>query len=123
MLHDQCFAGDYLPMASDGQHANLAVYAAASATEVSWGREYMQRWETNDPATKTMNQMHQDVATNGNLNSTPGKAEGTAGIGDNSPCKCCEGQPCNIVIIVIVIVIIGIIVIVIIIVRRRRREQ
>lgn len=123
MLHDQCFAGDFLPMASDGQHANLAVYAAASATEFSWGREYMARWETNDPATKTMNEMHQDVAANGNLTSTPGKAEGTAGIGDNSPCECCEGQPCSIVIIVIIVIVIVIVIIVIVIIIIRRRRQ
>lgn len=90
MLHDQCYAGDFLPMASDGHHRNLAVYAAASATEVSWGREYMNRWETNDPAVKTMNAMHQDVVANGNLHSTAGMAEGTAGIGNVSPCKCCR---------------------------------
>lgn len=122
MLHDQCFAGDFLPMASDGQHGNLAVYAAASATEVSWGRQYMARWETNDPTVKTMNQMHQDVVANGNLTSTAAKAEGTAGTGDHKVGDCCEKKPgCSIVIIIIVIVIIIVIIIIVIIIIRRRK--
>ncbi|HEV2883466.1 MAG TPA: hypothetical protein VGW36_01335 [Pyrinomonadaceae bacterium] len=89
MIHDQCYAGDFLPMATDGSHANLAVYSAATATEVSWGREYLAEWETNNPGTTTMNAMHQDVVANGNLTSTPGMAEGTAGLGNVSPCTCC----------------------------------
>ncbi|MBP1641764.1 MAG: hypothetical protein H6Q03_433 [Acidobacteria bacterium] len=90
MIHDQCFAGDFLPMAGDGQHANLAVYAAASATEVSWGREYLDRWEDNDATTTEINDMHDDVVANGNLNSTPGMAEGTPGLGDVLIGRCCR---------------------------------
>ena len=89
MIHDQCFAGDFLPMASDGNHANLAVYAAASAVEYSWGREYMAQWEQNDPSAMTVNAMHQDVVANGNLTSTPGVAEGAPGVGGNSLADCC----------------------------------
>ena len=89
MIHDQCFAGDFLPMASDGLHGNLVVYAAANATEFSWGREYMAQWETNNPGTTTMNAMHQDVVNNGNLTSTPGMQEGTPNYGNRSACKCC----------------------------------
>ena len=89
MIHDQCFAGDFLSIAGDGNHANTVVYAAASATEVSWGRQYMARWEQNDITTTTVNDMHQDVVTNGALSSTAGMAEGTAGIGNNLAGKCC----------------------------------
>jgi hypothetical protein len=89
MIHDQCFAGDFLPMASDGNHDNTVVYAAASATEVSWGREYMARWEQNDISSTKVNDMHQDVVSNGNLSSTPGMAEGTAGIGNHLAGTCC----------------------------------
>ena len=108
MIHDQCFAGDFLPMANDGNHDNLAVYAAASATEVSWGREYMAQWETNDPKTTTMNAMHQDVVANGNLNSTPGTAEGTAGIGNNSAAVCCGLTllPWRWIIVIILVIIV-----------------
>ncbi|HJR09478.1 MAG TPA: C13 family peptidase [Pyrinomonadaceae bacterium] len=90
MIHDQCYSGDFLPLASDGSHKNLAVYAAASATELSWGREYLDRWEENNISATTMNAMHQDVVANGNLTSTPGTAEGTAGIGNHTPAECCK---------------------------------
>jgi hypothetical protein len=89
MIHDQCFAGDFLGMATDGNHDNLVVYAAASATEVSWGRQYMAQWEDNDITTMSVNAMHQDVVNNGNLTSTPGMLEGTAGIGDHKAGSCC----------------------------------
>jgi hypothetical protein len=89
MIHDQCYSGDFLPIATDGNHTNLVVYASASATEVSWGREYMARWEQNNITTTTVNDMHLDVVNNGNLTSTPGMAEGTAGIGDYLAGKCC----------------------------------
>lgn len=109
MIHDQCFAGDYLPMASDGNHANLAVYAAAAADEVSYGRQYLAQWEQNDASTTTVNAMHQDVVANGNLSSTPGMAEGTAGIGNNLLGECCsfvvDFWPWIILLVVIVIII------------------
>ncbi|OGU59499.1 MAG: hypothetical protein A2X64_08275 [Ignavibacteria bacterium GWF2_33_9] len=89
MIHDQCFSGEFLPMATDGNHKDLVVYASSSATEFSWGREYMAQWEQNDITTIKVNDMHQDVVTNGNLTSTPGMAEGTANIGNNLAGKCC----------------------------------
>lgn len=89
MIHDQCFSGDFLSIATDGNHDHLVIYAAASGTEPSWGRQYMARWEQNDITTTTVNDMHQDVVDNGNLTSTPGIAEGTTGIGDYLARKCC----------------------------------
>jgi hypothetical protein len=89
MIHDQCYSGEFLPMASDRNHKNLAVYVAASDSEVSWGREYMARWELNDILTSTVNQMHQDVVANGNLRSIPGMAEGTTGKGNHKLSAAC----------------------------------
>jgi hypothetical protein len=119
MIHDQCYAGDFLPMATDGNHKNTVVYAAASATEVSWGRQYMARWEQNDITNTKVNDMHQDVVANGNLSSIPGMAEGTASVGNHLAGSCCCCWWCKywyIVIIVAVIVVIGIV-----IYRRRRK--
>lgn len=122
MIHDQCFAGDFLPMASDGNHNKLVVYAAASATEPSWGREYMAQWEQNDPNTTTMNDMHQDVVNNGNLTSTPGMAEGTPNLGDFIAGECCTPLeiPIEWIIIAILVVIIIIIPTILFWIRRRR---
>lgn len=89
MIHDQCFSGEFLPVASDGNHSNLVVYAAATDAESSWGREYMARWEQNDITATLVNAMHQDVVNNGNLTSTPGMTEGTAGIGNYLAGRCC----------------------------------
>jgi hypothetical protein len=89
MIHDQCYSGDFLSIATDGNHDKLSVYAAASASELSWGREYMAQWEQNDIKTIKVNDMHQDVVNNGNLTSTPGMTEGTAGIGDYLAGRCC----------------------------------
>jgi len=89
MIHDQCYSGEFLPLATDGNHKNLVVYASANDSESSWGREYMAQWEKNDAITTTLNDMHQDVELNGNLTSTPGMAEGTPGIGDYKAGTCC----------------------------------
>jgi len=93
MIHDQCYAGEFLTMAADGHHNNLVVYAAATASEVSWGREYMAQWEQNDITSTTINAMHQDVVTNGNLTSTAGMTEGTAGIGNHILAQECRETP------------------------------
>ena len=93
MLFDQCYSGEFLDMASDGDHDNSAIYVAATAHESSWGREYLAQWEQNDPKTTTLNDMHDDVETNGGLTSTAGFAEGTVGNGDRSLCDCCEKKP------------------------------
>ncbi len=82
MIHDQCFAGDFVPMATDGNHPNLSVYAAATATEVSWGRQYMARWEQNNLLTTTIDDIHQDVVTNGSMSSTCVKGESQANNGN-----------------------------------------
>ncbi len=113
MIHDQCFAGDFLAMANDGNHDNLVVYAAASATEFSWGREYMAQWETNDVNTTVVNDMHDDVVANGNLTSTPGSAEGTPDIGNALAGDCCTLfvlPPWIWIIIVIVVVVVVVII-------------
>lgn len=89
MIHDQCYSGDFIAMATDGSHDNLVVYSAATASEVSWGREYMAQWEQNDITSTTLNDMHQDVVDNGNLRSTAMTAEGAAGIGDNRANSSC----------------------------------
>lgn len=110
MIHDQCYSGDFLPMATDGNHKNLVVYASASATEVSYGREYMARWEQNDITKTTVNAMHQDVVNNGNLTSTPGMAEGTAGVGNHlagTCCLCWWWWKYWYVVVIVVVVIIG----------------
>jgi hypothetical protein len=88
-IHDQCFSGEFLPVAADGSHRNLVVYASASASEYSWGRQYMARWEQNDITATRVNDMHQDVVDNGNLTSAPGMSEGTSGIGNYLAGKCC----------------------------------
>lgn len=106
MIHDQCYAGDFLPLASDGDHANLVVYAAAGATESSWGRQYMAQWEQNDPGTTTVNAMHQDVVSNGNLTSTPGMAEGKVNIGNALLGDCCGFWIWRLIIIIAVLPII-----------------
>ncbi|NOT37284.1 MAG: hypothetical protein HOP11_07890 [Saprospiraceae bacterium] len=82
MIHDQCFAGDFVPMATDGNHPNLTVYAAATATEFSWGRQYMARWEQNNLLTTTIDNIHQDVVTNGSMSSTCVKGEAQANNGN-----------------------------------------
>ena len=91
MLHDQCFSGEFIPIATDGRHDRSAIYVAAGPEECSYGREYMAQWEQNDPETMTMNAMHQDVVLNGNLTSTPDYAEGRVGNGDVSLCYCLGG--------------------------------
>jgi hypothetical protein len=75
MLHDQCFSGAFLPLAIDGDHDNTTVYAAATASEFSYGREYLDRWEDSDHANDTLEDLHQDVVDNGGLTSTPRKHE------------------------------------------------
>ena len=75
MLHDQCFSGAFLPLATDGDHDNTTVYAAATASESSWGREYLDWWEDLDHDNTTLEDLHQDVVDNGSLTSTPGKNE------------------------------------------------
>jgi len=75
MLHDQCFSGAFLPLATDGNHDNTTVYAAATASESSWGREYLDWWENLDHEYTTLEDLHQDVVDNGTLTSTPGKSE------------------------------------------------
>lgn len=89
MLHDQCYSGAFVPIATDGYHSNTAVYAASEADDVSWGREYLDIWEDMDPCTTTVNDMHDVVVAQG-ISSIPVTAEGTVGVGDNSLCDCCE---------------------------------
>jgi hypothetical protein len=86
-IHDQCFSGEFVPMATDGDHDNAVVYSAATASEVSWGREYMDIWEDQDLSTDFMNDMHDAVVAAG-ITSTPLTAEGTADNGDYLLCEC-----------------------------------
>jgi len=85
MLFDQCFSGEFLALANDGNHDNAAIYVAASDTQCSYDSEYLDAWDDDDPSTTDINDMHPDSLPN----STSGKAEGTAGLGDNSLCECC----------------------------------
>jgi hypothetical protein len=92
----QCYSSKFLAHISDGNHANSAIYAAAGVDECAYSTgtgedyaQYLAAWDDNDPAQKTMNEMHTHV-TNQTLGSTPAKAEGTAGLGDNGLCECCE---------------------------------
>ena len=62
VIMDQCYSGQFTSVATDGNHANMAVYTAASAHEPSVARHYMSYWELQDPATNTMNQMHNYVS-------------------------------------------------------------
>ena len=87
---DQCFAGEFTSVATDGLHNNSAIYAAATAFESSYGREYMSFWETMNPATTTMNAMHASVtASMVALGHNTTFAEGTPGIGNVPLCNCC----------------------------------
>lgn len=86
---DQCFSSLFLPIATDGNHRNVAIYTAAGRNEPSWSRQYMRQWERNNPATTSIADMHKDVVDNGGLRSAPGSAEGTPGLGNNSICDCC----------------------------------
>ena len=88
-IFDQCYSGEFTPVATDGMHQNMAVYAAATDFEVSWGREYPDRWEDLNPSALTMNQMHANVsASMALLGRTTTMAEGTPGIGNVSLCRC-----------------------------------
>lgn len=82
VMVDQCYSGAFAPMATDGQHPGMAVYAAATASEVSYGREYLDWWEDLDIANTGMNDLHQSVASSGTMNSTPVTAESGPGVGD-----------------------------------------
>lgn len=82
VLVDQCYSGAFTPMATDGNHPNTAVYAAATANEVSWGREYLDWWEDLDIANLTMNQLHQSVVNSGTMGSTPVMSQTNPGTGD-----------------------------------------
>lgn len=75
MLHDQCHSGAFLSLATDGDHDNTTVYAAATAAESSYGREYLDCWEDLDHGTTTLEDLHQYVVDNCFLRSTPGKNE------------------------------------------------
>jgi len=98
MILDQCFSGEFLSIATDGKHANSAVYVAATASEPSYGRQYMELWEQSNPKTTTMNAMHPpslvpplappSICIKLPCTSTPGMAEGTTGNGDMSLCVC-----------------------------------
>jgi hypothetical protein len=97
MLMLQCYSGRFKGIAGDGNHANTAIYVAASPDEQAWSSgvgenyaEYLTAWDDNDPATTSMNDMHQHVVNSGTMTSTPDKAEGTPGIGNSSLCDCCE---------------------------------
>jgi hypothetical protein len=81
MLFDQCFSGAFVPLVTDGSHGNAAIYTAATASEYSYGREYMDWWEDLNPATMTMKQLHASVVASGTMTSTPMTAEGTPGDG------------------------------------------
>jgi hypothetical protein len=94
---DQCYSGAFTDMATDGHHSNLAIYTAATADEVSWGRRYMQVWEALDFTTRTMNNVHQREADNAAyLQSTPVVAEGIAGNGDFLLNWCWADETCHV---------------------------
>lgn len=87
---DQCFSGEFTPVATDGMHNNSAIYTAATDFESSYGREYLSFWETMDPATTTMNAMHASVtASMAALGHNTTFAEGTPGIGNVPLGNCC----------------------------------
>jgi len=98
MILDQCFSGEFLSIATDSQHANSVVYVAATASEASYGRQYMELWEQSNPKTTTMNAMHPtslvpplpppSICLKTPCTSTPGMAEGTTGNGNISLCVC-----------------------------------
>ncbi|WP_163338528.1 C13 family peptidase [Desulfopila sp. IMCC35008] len=93
MLHDQCFSGAFLPLATDGNHDNTTVYAAATADESSYGREYLDYWEDLDHDITTLEDLHQDVVDNATLNSTPGKNEVDEANDQVFLNDCCENTP------------------------------
>jgi hypothetical protein len=90
-IFDQCYSGEFTPIATDGAHNNSAIYAAATAFEPSYGREYMQFWEVMDPVSVTMNAMHASVtASMAALGHNTTFAEGSPGIGNRPLCHCCQ---------------------------------
>ncbi len=78
VLMDQCYSGAFVGPLTDADHRNSAVYTAASAVEVSFGRDYMLDWEDFDHAATTMNDMHDAVT----ITSHKQMGEGTPGNGD-----------------------------------------
>jgi len=86
VILDQCYSGEFLGPLSDANHTNSAVYVAANDHEPSWGSEYLDKWDDNDPEKKSMDDMH--PATLGG--SSPGKSEGKAGNGNSKLCECWE---------------------------------
>ena len=81
-IFDQCYSGAFLPMVNDGDHPNTAFYSAATADEVSWGREYLDWWEDLDVDNMSMNALHNSVANSGTLQSTALMAQSASGIGN-----------------------------------------
>src|SRR5262249_17339955 len=100
---DQCHAGVFLPVARDGNHANMAMAAVAGANKYSISREYNRGWYEEwskrnfDLSKKTMSQWH-DLAFSwtslGGMAFGPDHwAEGTKGNGNANLCDCCETPP------------------------------
>ncbi len=60
MLPDQCYSGAFLPLATDGNHNNTTIYAAAD-DESSYGRQYLDCWEDLNHSTTELEELHQEV--------------------------------------------------------------
>ena len=120
VIMDQCYSGQFTPVASDGNHKNMAISTAAKADEPSTCRHYMSFWEQLNPSTTTFQALHNSVAASmagalktcdGGANfcelcmvngdcpgstcsadklSTPTYGEGTPGNGNYTICTCCN---------------------------------
>lgn len=94
---DQCYSGAYVPMATDGDHANSAVYSASTAGEETTARNYNQVWDAIDFNVRTMNYVHdREVANAAFLVSNPQKGEGAPGNGDTFLNFCWNDETCHI---------------------------
>jgi hypothetical protein len=119
VIMDQCYSGQFTPVASDGVHKNMVISTAAKDDEPSICRHYMSFWEQLNPATTTFQAMQKSVAAsmagplstcdgggnfcelctvNGDCPgstcsadklSTPTYGEGTPGNGNYIICNCC----------------------------------
>jgi len=87
---DQCYSGEFLEPLSDTHHSRSAVYTAVSDEQYSCRSDYLNDWDNNDPATTTMNDMHDFVELPDcyGQTQTPGMAEGTPGMGNTVLCFC-----------------------------------
>lgn len=86
IVADQCFSGGFVRVPNDSTHANSAAYTASDSTEQTEASEYADNWLRQDPASRTMNGMHEGI---GQISSHKQSREGAPGVGNRKLCECC----------------------------------